>query len=149
MRFTGFLTLLMRSWFSTIFPKRGCVLYTRLTSIHYFKGLKKGCVFYTVGSYTSEITVNVQKACHIESNHCSRVYDCLTTYQIWYLLAGVMRDATGTHTYSLRLFASTYLLSSLLWSFERFTDWRQRRRRRKATFTFEGQDDRQEESAPL
>ena len=57
MRFTGFLALLMRSWFPTIIPKRGCALYTKLRPIHRFKGLDKGCVLYMGASYTREITV--------------------------------------------------------------------------------------------
>ena len=57
MRFTGFLALFMRSWYPTIIPKRGCALYTKLRSIHHFKGLDKGCVLYTGASYTREITV--------------------------------------------------------------------------------------------
>ena len=58
MRFTGFLALLMRSWFPTIIPKRGCALYTKLRPIHRFKDLDKGCVLYTGASYTREITVS-------------------------------------------------------------------------------------------
>ena len=57
MRFTGFLALFMRSLFPTIIPKRGCALYTKLRSIHHFKGLDKGCVLYMGASYTREITV--------------------------------------------------------------------------------------------
>ena len=49
-RFTGFLALFMRSWYPTIIPKRGCALYTKLRSIHHFKGLDKGCVLYTGAS---------------------------------------------------------------------------------------------------
>ena len=37
--------------------KGGCVLYTKLRSIHLFKGLNKGCVLYTGASYTRENTV--------------------------------------------------------------------------------------------
>ena len=47
MRFTGFLALFMRSWYPTIIPKGGCALYTKLRSIHHFKGLGKGCILYT------------------------------------------------------------------------------------------------------
>ena len=57
MRFTGFLALFVRNWFSTIFPNRGCALYRKLRSIHHFKGLDKGCVLYTGASCTCEITV--------------------------------------------------------------------------------------------
>ena len=38
-------------------PKEGCVLYTKLRSIHLFNGLNKGCVLYTGASYTRENTV--------------------------------------------------------------------------------------------
>ena len=58
-RFTCFLALIMSSSFSTIYPKRGCALYTKLRSIHHFKGLIKGCVLYTGASYTREITVYI------------------------------------------------------------------------------------------
>ena len=37
--------------------KGGCVLYTKLRSIHLFNGLNKGCVLYTGASYTRENTV--------------------------------------------------------------------------------------------
>ena len=57
MLYTGFLALFMSSWTATIFLKRGCALYTKLRSIHHFKGLNKGCVLYTGASNTREITV--------------------------------------------------------------------------------------------
>ena len=62
--FTGFLALFMRSWFSSIFPKRGCTLYTKLLSLHHAKGLNKGCVLYTGASYTHKITILLNISMH-------------------------------------------------------------------------------------
>ena len=39
--------------------KRGCTLYTKLRSIHHFKGLNKGCVLCTSASYTRKIKVYI------------------------------------------------------------------------------------------
>ena len=39
--------------------KGGCVLYTKLRSIHLFNGLNKGCVLYTGVSYTRENMVYI------------------------------------------------------------------------------------------
>ena len=57
MGFTSFLAFFVRRLSVTMFPIRGCALYTKLKSIHHFNGLNKGRVLYTGASYTRKITV--------------------------------------------------------------------------------------------
>ena len=85
-RFTVFLALFMRSLYPTIIPKRGCALYTKLRSIHHFKGLDKGCVLYTGASYTREITVNVMHGLsqYLEIGCPNRGFIDLCVSKVWY-----------------------------------------------------------------
>ena len=94
MRFTGFLVLFTRSWFSTIFPKRGCTLYIKLRSIHHFKGLDKRCVLYTVGSYTPKMMLcscienaTCHQLDHFDCNkNAKRYWHVLNKTALWFIL---------------------------------------------------------------
>ena len=111
MRFTGFLVLFMRRWFPTIISKRGCALYTKLRSIHHFKGLDKGCVLYTGASYTREITVcDYANNCSINRSALSvasnssksieqKTYQTSTsvTYTIFFSILNVIMDIAPNH----------------------------------------------------
>ena len=92
MRFTGFLALFMRSWYPTIISKRGCALYTKLRSIHHFKGLDKGCVLYTGASYTREITVRLELTFRFKQKHISKhriLNKNVMTLDLWRMLSSI------------------------------------------------------------
>ena len=85
MLYTSFLALFMSSWTTTIFLKRGCALYTKLRSIHHFKGLNKGCVLYTGASYTREITVCMHAYMYVWCMHVCmyvRMFVCMCVCEV-------------------------------------------------------------------